>query len=177
MNYVVRTDGDPLAIANEASRAVHNVDPELPVTHIETGESLIGQSVMGRRFNVLLIGAFAVLALVLAAVGIYGLIAYSVAQRQREIGVRMALGATSANVVRLILREGLWTTVAGTLLGLVGAAALTRLMRSLLFEVGSLDAVTFIATTGLLIVVALVASWLPARRAALVDPVVAIQAE
>jgi putative ABC transport system permease protein len=178
LNYVIQADGDhPLDLANAARRIVTTIDRGLPVTNIESGESLIAQSVASRRFNVLLFGAFAVLALLLAAVGIYGLIAYSVTQRQREIGVRMALGATSASVVWLVLREGLWTTVAGTLLGLAGAVALTRLMRSLLFEVSGLDAVTFATATGLLIVVALVASWLPARRAAQVHPVVAIRAE
>jgi predicted permease len=177
MRYAVRTSGDPLAVASTVRRAVQTLDAELPVTHMETGEALIAQSVAGRRFDMLLFGAFAALALVLAAVGIYGLVAYSVAQRQREIGVRMAIGATSGGVVRLVLREGAWTAVIGAACGLVGAMALTRFMRSLLFGVGALDVVTFIAATALLVVIALVASWLPARRAARVDPVIAMRGD
>ncbi|HEY7878911.1 MAG TPA: ABC transporter permease [Gemmatimonadaceae bacterium] len=175
--YVVRTTGDPLAMVAAARSVVNEIDPELPVTQVETGEALVAQSVAGRRFETLLLGAFAALALVLAAVGIYGLIAYSVVQRQREIGIRIAIGATAGGVVRLVLREGAWTAVAGAALGLVGAVVLTRFMRSLLFEVGALDAVTFIAATGLLISVALVASWIPARRAARVDAVMAMRGE
>jgi putative ABC transport system permease protein len=170
MTYVVRTTGDPLALTTSVRNVVHAMDPELPLSHVESGEMLVSQSMNNRRFTTLLFGAFAVLALVLAATGIYGLIAYSVTQRQREIGVRMAIGATEARVVRLILREGAWTAALGTALGVLGAVALTRVMRSLLFGVGALDLVTFAAAPALLIVVALFSSWLPARRAARVDP-------
>ncbi|HEX6964642.1 MAG TPA: ADOP family duplicated permease, partial [Gemmatimonadaceae bacterium] len=177
MRYVVRTSGDPLAVAGAVRRVVRTMDPALPVTHLATAETLIAQSMASRRFDMLLLASFAALALVLAAAGIYGLVAYSVTQRQREIGVRMAIGATSAGIVRLVLREGVWTAAVGAAVGLVGAAMLTRVMRSLLFGVGALDMVTFIGATGVLIVVALVASWLPARRAARVDPMVTIRGE
>jgi predicted permease len=177
MRYVVRTTGDPLAVAGAVRHVVHTMDAALPITHMETAERLIAQSMASRRFDMLLLAAFAALALVLAAAGIYGLIAYSVAQRQRELGVRMAIGATSGGVVRLVLREGAWTTALGAAFGLIGAAALTRVMRSLLFGVGALDVVTFVGATGLLVVIALVASWLPARRAARVDPVIAMRGE
>ncbi|HEU4584128.1 MAG TPA: FtsX-like permease family protein, partial [Gemmatimonadaceae bacterium] len=175
MHYVVRTTGDPLAMASTVRRIVRTVDPELPVTHVATGESLVAQSLTGRRFDMLLLSAFAALALVLAAVGLYGLIAYSVVQRQREIGIRMAIGATPRGVVQLVLREGAWTAGIGALLGIAGAVALTRVMSSLLFGVGALDAEAFVAATALLVAVALLASWLPARRAARVDPVDALR--
>jgi len=167
---VVRTTGDPLSLTTSVRNVVRTMDPELPLTHVQSGEMLVSQSMTNRRFTTLLFGAFAVLALVLAATGIYGLIAYSVTQRQREIGVRMAIGATEARVVRLILREGAWTAALGTALGVMGAVALTRVMRSLLFGVGALDLVTFASAPALLIAVALFSSWLPARRAARVDP-------
>ena len=170
MTYVVCTTGDPLALTTSVRNVVRTMDPELPLTHVQSGEMLVSQSMTNRRFTTLLFGAFAVLALVLAATGIYGLIAYSVTQRQREIGVRMAIGATEARVVRLILREGAWTAALGTALGVMGAVALTRVMRSLLFGVGAFDLVTFASAPALLIAVALFSSWLPARRAARVDP-------
>ena len=177
MRYVVRTTGDPLAMAPTVRRAVREMDAQLPVTHVQTGESLIAQSMASRRFDMLLLGAFAALALALAAIGIYGLIAYSVVQREREIGVRMAIGATPGGVVRLVLREGAWTAASGAVLGIVGVAALTRVMRSLLFGVGALDVATLVGATAVLFAVAMLASWLPARRAARVDPVVAMRGE
>ena len=177
LSYIVRTRGDPVAMAAQARRVLGQVDPELPMTRIESGASLIRQAMAGRRFDLLLIGTFAGLALALAAVGVYGLVAYSVVQRRREIGVRLAVGATTRGVVGLVLREGAATAAAGAALGLAGAMALTRLMRSLLFGVGALDATTFAAATGLLIAVALAASWMPARLAARVDPVTALRGE
>jgi len=177
LTFVVRTDGDPLAVTPRVTKAVRDIDPQLVVTHVRSVESLVSQSVGTRRFDLLLIAAFAALALVLAAVGLSGLVAYSVVQRQREIGVRIAVGATTHRIVRLVLRDGLGTAVWGAVAGLAGAVALTRLMRSLLFGVGALDAATFLATTTILIAVAALASWIPARRAARIDPMVAIREE
>jgi len=137
----------------------------------------VSQSVGSRRFDLLLIAAFAILALLLAAVGLSGLVVYSVVQQQREIGVRLAIGATANGIVGLVLRDGLGTAVWGSALGLAGAIALTRVMRTLLFGVGALDATTFVATTAILIAVATFASWLPARRAARIDPMTAIRDE
>ncbi len=177
LTFVVRTERDPLALTPRVQRVVRAIDPQLVVTHVESVESLVSESVASRRFDLLLIGAFAVLAVLLAAVGLSGLVAYSVVQRQREIGVRLAIGATQNGIVGLVLRDGLTTAVWGSAFGIVGAFALTRLMRSLLFGVGALDAATFLATTTILIGVAAFASWLPARRAARIDPMVAIRDE
>ena len=177
LNFVVRTDGEPVAITARVTSAVRAVDPQLVITHVQTMESLVSQSVAARRFDLLLIGAFAALALLLAAVGLSGLVAFSVVQRQREIGVRLAIGSTASGIVRLVLRDGLVTAIWGSALGLVGAVALTRVMGSLLFGVGALDAATFLATTTVLIAVAALASWLPARRAARIDPMIAIREE
>ncbi|HXE59077.1 MAG TPA: ABC transporter permease [Gemmatimonadaceae bacterium] len=177
LNFVVRTDGEPVAITARVTSAVRAVDPQLVITHVQTMESLVSQSVAARRFDLLLIGAFAALALLLAAVGLSGLVAFSVVQRQREIGVRLAIGSTASGIVRLVLRDGLATAIWGSALGLVGAVALTRVMGSLLFGVGALDAATFLATTTVLIAVAALASWLPARRAARIDPMIAIREE
>jgi len=177
LTFVARTAGDPVALAPQATHVVHDIDPELVLTHVESVASVVSRSIAPRRFNLLLITAFAALALVLAAVGLSGLVAYSVVQRQREIGVRIAIGATTSGIVRLVLRDGLATAVWGSVFGLAGAFALTRVMRSLLFGVGALDAATFVATTTILLAVAALASWLPARRAARIDPMVAIRDE
>lgn len=177
LTFVVRTERDPLALAPRVQRLVRSIDPQLVVAKVQTVESLVSESVASRRFDLLLIGAFAVLAVLLAAVGLSGLVAYSVVQRQREIGVRLAIGSTQNGIVGLVLRDGLTTAVWGSAFGIAGAFALTRLMRSLLFGVGTLDATTFLATTTILIAVAAFASWLPARRAARIDPMVAIRQE
>ncbi len=177
LTFVVRANGDPLAVTPRVTNAVRAIDPQLVITHVQTVESLVSQSVATRRFDLLLIGAFAMLAVLLAAVGLSGLVAFSVVQRQREIGVRIAIGATANGIVRLVLRDGLATAVWGSAAGLVGAVALTRVMGSLLFGVGALDAATFLATTAILIAVAALASWLPARRAARIDPMLAIREE
>jgi putative ABC transport system permease protein len=140
-------------------------------------DDVVSGSVAQPRFASQILGVFAVLALVLAAVGLYGLIAYTVTQRTHEIGIRMALGAAPRDVLKLVLGQGLKLALAGAAIGIAGAFALTRLMQGLLFQVSATDPVTFIAVTALLTIVALVASYLPARRAMRVDPMIALRYE
>jgi putative ABC transport system permease protein len=174
---MVRPAGNPDALLASLRAVVPSVDPTLTAANLRRVEEVVASSAAEPRFNMLLVSGFALLALVLAAVGIYGVIAYSVAQRTHEIGVRMALGAAAANIVRLVLREGLTMAIAGIVVGLGGAAVLTRLMRTLLFGVGTRDPMTFGAVAGLLVVVALLACYLPARRALRVDPIMALRTE
>jgi putative ABC transport system permease protein len=135
------------------------------------------ESVAARSFNMVLVGLFAVLALVLAAVGIYGVMSYAVTQRTQEIGIRMALGASATDVLKLIIKNGLTLTLIGVLIGVAGAIALTRLLATMLFGVTPTDSLTFVAVSLVLIVVALLACYLPARRATKVDPLVALRYE
>jgi ABC-type antimicrobial peptide transport system permease subunit len=155
---------------------VRNLDPEVPPS-LGTFAKIFSESLKSRRFNLLLVGVFAGAALLLAVVGMYGVMAYSVAQRTGEIGVRMALGASPSNVLRLVLGQGLWTTAAGITVGILGSFALTRTMESLLFGLSPTDPVTFAGVALLLAFVALLASYLPARRAMRVDPMVALRYE
>jgi len=157
--------------------AIHNVDPQLSILAATPMDALVGNSIAGRRFNALLLGLFSTLALVLAATGVYGLLQYSVLQRTREIGVRVAIGATRVNVIQLVLGEALRLALIGVALGIVGALAVTRVMRSLLFETGPLDGVSFAIGAGLLLLVSLVASYLPTKRALGIDPTVAMRAD
>jgi putative ABC transport system permease protein len=174
---MVRPAGNPDALLASLRAVVPSVDPTLTAANLRRVEEVVASSAAEPRFNMLLVSGFALLALVLAAVGIYGVIAYSVAQRTHEIGVRMALGAAAGNIVRLVLREGLTMAIAGIVVGLGGAAVLTRLMRTLLFGVGTRDPMTFGAVAGLLVVVALLACYLPARRALRVEPIIALRTE
>jgi putative ABC transport system permease protein len=176
-NLVVRSDGDPSKLVAAVKSQIWLVDPELPIARIATMEEVIADSVAPRRFNMLLLGLFASVALLLAAIGIYGVISYSVSRRTQEIGIRMALGAGRRDVVRLVVRQGMAPAVIGLALGLAGAFGLTRLMTSLLFGVSATDPVVFGLTTGLLGAVALAACWLPAWRAARVDPLIALRYE
>jgi putative ABC transport system permease protein len=177
MVFLLRTDTDAASLTSAARRSIFALDKDQPVSEAHTLEELVSASASQRRFNTLLIGFFAVVALVLAAVGIYGVVAYSVAQRTHEIGVRMALGAQKRDVFSLVLRQGMLLVVAGVALGLAGAMALTRLISQLLFNVSALDATTFLSTPLLLAAVALLACYLPARRASRVDPMVALRYE
>jgi len=177
MTLVLRTTSDPASQVASARRAVQSVDPALPVFDVSTMEEVVYRSATAPRFNASLLGIFAALALVLATVGIYGVITYAVQQRTHEIGVRRALGAQAADVLRQILRQGMFLASVGIAIGLAGAWALTRFLSSLLFDVRPTDAMTFVLVPLILGAVALVACYLPARRATKVDPMVALRYE
>jgi putative ABC transport system permease protein len=176
-DLVVRTVGDPLAMAAAVRAEIWKLDKDLPLYRALTMEQMLSASVAGQRFNMLLLTVFAALALLLAAVGIYGLMSYATAQRTREIGVRLALGARASDVLRLVMKQGLILTISGVAAGLAGAFALTRVMTGLLFGVSATDPVTFTLIAALLTLVALLACWIPARRATKVDPMVALRCE
>jgi predicted permease len=171
----VRTVGDPMAIASSVREAIRRLDENLPPYDIKTLEQRVSDSVAPRRFLVSLMSLFALLALALAATGIYGVLSYLVAQRTREIGIRIALGATAGAVLGLILKRGAILILIGTAAGLAGAIALTRLIKTLLFGVSATDPATFALIALLMVVVALIASYIPARRATKVDPMVALR--
>ena len=174
---VVKTAVDPLSMASSVRDAVWAVDRDQPVSKISTMEEILADSIVRQRFSMLLLGIFAALALILAAVGIYGVMSYSVAQRTHEIGIRLALGAQTSTVLKLALGYGLKLVIVGTLIGLVVAFGLTRLMSTLLFGVSPTDPITFAGISLILISVALLASYIPARRATKVDPIVALRYE
>jgi predicted permease len=177
MIFVARTASDPQSFIQPLSRAIYSVDREQALTSVRTMEQVLTDSLSGRRFNMTLLIVFAALALILAAVGVYGVINYSVALRRRELGIRMALGAKTTDILRLVLGQGLTLTLIGVGVGLLGAYILTRLMASLLYGVAATDLLTFASVSGVLIVVGLLASYLPARRATKVDPVIALRSE
>jgi len=178
MSFVVRTEGTSAgAIASSIRSTVSDLDPSVPVFQLQTMSDVVADSLVRPRFLSLLLGAFSAIALSLAAIGIYGVMAYSVTQRTQEIGVRVALGATTRNVLAMVVGEGLKMTVVGLAVGLTGAFALTRLMTSLLFEVSATDPVTFAMVGFVLTAVGLLACFVPARRAAKVDPMVALRYE
>jgi ABC-type antimicrobial peptide transport system permease subunit len=173
---VVRTAGDPASVIASAQKIVRELDPDVPPS-TSSFTAIFAASTSGRRFNLVLFAIFAGTALLLAIAGIYGVLAYSVARRTREMGVRMALGATAANVMRLVLAQAAVTTVIGVFLGLSGSFILMRFLQSMLYEVGAADPLTFVAVALLLLAVALLAAYLPARRATKVDPIVALRYE
>jgi putative ABC transport system permease protein len=175
--FAVRTSGDPLATLGAVRRVIGSIDRDQPLARVEAMTTLVDRSLQGRRLSVQLLTIFSGLAALLAALGIYGVISHMVAQRTRELGVRMALGAAANEVLVMVLRQGLGLAMAGVGLGLVGAFALTRLIASQLFGVQPTDPATFAATAMLLVLVAVVATLLPAGRAARVDPMVALRAE
>ncbi|HEV2834693.1 MAG TPA: ABC transporter permease [Pyrinomonadaceae bacterium] len=176
-DLVVKTDVDPASMAATVRKAVWDVDKDQPVSNVRTMEEILAESIARQRFSMLLLGVFAAVALLLAAVGIYGVMSYSVAQRTHEIGIRMALGAQTGAVLKLAVGYGLKLVLAGVLIGLVAAFVLTRLMSSLLFGVTATDPATFALISFLLICVAAVASYVPARRATKVNPIIALRYE
>jgi putative ABC transport system permease protein len=177
MGLVIRTGGDPAAFATTLRREVQALDQDQPIYNARTMDDVIANSLGTRRVSMQLFAVFACAALFLAALGIYGVMAYSVTQRTREIGLRMALGAQKSDVLGLVIRQGISLTVIGVIVGLAGAFALTRVIGNLLYGVTATDPATFVAIPLLLLFVAFLAAWLPARRAARVDPVVALRAE
>jgi predicted permease len=177
MSLAVRTHGDPLNVAPMITNAIRDVDVEVPLLNIRTMDESISASLLPQRFTMLLLAAFAGTALLLAAAGIYGVMAYMVTRRTREIGVRMALGAAAGDVLKLVIGQGMWTTAIGVVIGVAGSFALTRTMQSLLFGVRTTDPLTVIAVVLLLVAVSFLACWIPARRATKVDPLVALRYE
>jgi putative ABC transport system permease protein len=177
MTLVLRTSVDPVSLVSAVRKQVSDLDKNLPVYGVQTMDDMFSAELASQRFNAGALAGFAGLAVLLAGVGIYGVMAYAVSQRTREMGVRMALGAGRGNVLRMILNQGLRLAVIGVALGLVASFLLTRLMSGLLFGVKSTDPQTFVLVTVALLVVALAACWIPARRATGVDPVIALRYE
>jgi putative ABC transport system permease protein len=175
--FIVRTASDPVSLAPAVAEVVHQFDAKLPVTHVMTMDNLIADSVSPRRFSSVLVAIFAGLALLLAAIGVYGVMSYTVSQRTQEIGVRMALGAQMENVRGMILGQTLKLTLIGVGIGLAGAFAVAHFLASLVFGVSTHDAATVLGVAVTLVVVALAASWIPAHRAMRVDPIVALRHE
>jgi putative ABC transport system permease protein len=176
-SLLIRTKVDPSSLAGPARAQIRALDSSVPIANLSTMEDVMSRSISRPRFVTLLMTLFSSLALVLAAVGIYGVISYAVARRTAEIGIRMALGARRSQVLRLVGKSGLRIALAGTAAGAIGAFALTRFLASLLFGVSSLDVGTFLAMAGLLMAVTLVACYIPARRASRIDPTVSLRYE
>jgi putative ABC transport system permease protein len=177
MSLVVRSNVDPAAVSSGIRQAVNEVDKSVPVSNVETMDHIVTQSVTQPRFNLFLLGLFSVIALLLSAAGIYGVTAYMVTQRTHELGIRLALGAQVGDVLRMILGQGMAVIVVGVALGLAASFALTRLLKSLLFGVTEHDPVTFVVITLTLMLTALLACYIPARRATKVDPLEALRTE
>jgi putative ABC transport system permease protein len=177
MAIVMRTTTDPMSMLPAVRREVRAIDATIPVADANSMKQVRAQGLTDRRLPMQLMAAFAVLALVLAAVGVYGVMAYSVAARTREIGVRVALGAQPRNVFGMVLRQGMGAAAAGLTLGLLGAAALGRMLTSLLYGVKPTDVLTFVGVAGVLLTVVLAACLVPARRAVRVDPLEALRSE
>jgi predicted permease len=175
VSLVVRTTGDPSQLAPAIRRAVRAEDKDLPLEEIATMERITADALSDSRFISITLGGFALIALLLGATGIYGVISYSVAERTREIGVRMALGAQADDVLRLVLAHAMKLALLGVASGVIAALGLTRLMKSLLFGVSATDPMTFVAIAALLTFVALLSCWIPARWATKVDPMVALR--
>jgi putative ABC transport system permease protein len=177
MTLAVRSSVEPMNLANAVRQEVWAIDSNIPITDVRTMENILANVTSQPRFNTILLGIFAAVALALAGVGIYGVLSYSVTQRTREIGVRIALGAQQGDVLKMIVRQGMFLTLLGVGLGLMASFVMTRLMAGLLYGVSATDPAIFMIITLLLIAVALLACWIPARRAAKVDPIIALRYE
>ncbi|MGC2624201.1 MAG: ABC transporter permease [Candidatus Acidiferrales bacterium] len=176
-NFIARTSADPAVMLPALRQAIWSEDKEAPITDVETMDQVVAASASEPRFQAILLGSFGALGLLLSMVGIYGVISYGVTQRTREIGVRMALGAQPANVLRMVIREGMLLAAGGIVIGIAGALALGRVLQSLLFEIKPTDPATFIGVAVVLAIVALAACYIPARRAMKVDPMIALRYE
>jgi putative ABC transport system permease protein len=177
MDIIVKTNSNPMALVPAIKREVQQIDPDQPLGPVATLESLLDESLAPRRVNAVLLGTFSAVGLLLGVIGLYGVMSYTVSQRTQEIGVRIALGAQEGDVLKLILGEGMLLALAGTALGIVGAFGLTRLMSSMLFGISAADPLTYSSISLLIIVVALLACYLPARRAAKLSPMLALRYE
>jgi ABC-type antimicrobial peptide transport system permease subunit len=177
MNIALRTNTDPASMASAVNHELHDLDRDLPTYRVITMDQRIAESLSRRRFTTILLALFAGLALALATVGIYGVMAYLVSQGARELGIRMALGADQPAILRMVIRQGLVLALCGVGIGLIAAVAFGRLVSGLLFGVRSTDPVTFGAIAILLTAVALLASYIPARRAARIDPMISLRCE
>ncbi|MGA8277745.1 MAG: FtsX-like permease family protein, partial [Rhodanobacteraceae bacterium] len=171
---LIRTDGDPHALTSSVRAALREVDANIPLIGIGTMQDFVDQSMADRALTMTLLVVFAALALILASVGVYSVMAYSVAQRSGEIGIRMALGARATDVQKMVIGQGMKLALIGIAIGLVAALALTRLMQALLFQIGASNPLIYLAIAILLCAVAVVACWIPSRRAARVDPMTAL---
>jgi putative ABC transport system permease protein len=176
-SVVLRTDADSRAVQARIKSIVKEVDADLPIFGLTTMEEAVSASVAQPRFYMVLLAAFAAIALLLAALGIYGVISYAVTQRTRELGIRVALGATRRKILTLVIRQGAWLAVVGVVIGVAASMALTRALSSMIFGVGKLDPVTLAIAPLTLIAAALLGCYLPARRAARVDPAIAMRNE
>jgi ABC-type antimicrobial peptide transport system permease subunit len=177
MSLLIRTHGDPLDAVPAVRGLLKSLDKNLPVERIVTMNMLIGDSLQSTRFNTVLLGLFAGVALALSAVGISGVVAWNVTQRTREIGVRLALGADRANVLLLVIGQSMRVVMIGVVLGVAGSLAVAHTLQSLLYGINAFDPLTFVGVVALLAAAALLACWLPARRATKVDPMIALRAE
>lgn len=177
MALVVRTSNDARRFSTAVQKEIRGLDPEQPIADVRTMEQVVAKSIARPRFNTLLLAIFAGVALVLASVGLYGVMNYSATQRTHEVGIRMALGATRGDIMRLVVGNGMLLTLIGIAIGVIGSLGLTRLMQTFLFGIGTTDAVTFTGVSALLVAVALVANYIPARKATRVNPVIALRYE
>ena len=175
MTILIRAKGDPQGLVSAVREAVQSVDPNLPVFNIRTMEDQLSNELVTQRLSVVLVSLFSILALLLAAVGLYGVLAYSIAQRTREIGIRMALGAESGSILNLVVRQGLIIVGVGLAAGILSSMILTHLIQSLLYEVSGTDPVALLTAVGVLGLAAFLACLVPALRAIRIDPIVALR--